>query len=163
MPACPFPVRYTSYQHVLYTAYLTGPTVSIIQPCIQGVTVHLLPPGQAATADTTVTTAHPSTDDHDDAATTTGTRTQHQLPFDLLIPQSTRGSLLSTYLLGVPWTFLSKAQADGTCRSVAERAAARFCGSPEVGAIAAVYVGAGDDSTMMVNASILMERTSLRR
>lgn len=67
------------------------------------------------------------------------------LSFDHILPQSTRGALLATYLIGVPWNFLSKAQADGTCHSVAARAAARFCKSEEAVSIASSCNSFGQD------------------
>ena len=117
-----------------------------------------------------VATAAPTTDDDETHTHALPQQwQQRRLPFDLLIPQSTRGALLSTYLLGVPWTFLSKAAADSTCRSVAERAAKRFCRSEQALAISAEVaeavgaVAAGRAVEQRVNASLWMERTSLRR
>ena len=50
-----------------------------------------------------------------------------QLPFDTIIPASTRGVLLTSYMTGITWQKPGKEEVAALCRSVAARAAQRFC------------------------------------
>ena len=50
-----------------------------------------------------------------------------QLPFDAIIPASTRGVLITSYVTGITWQKPGKEEVAALCCSVAARAAQRFC------------------------------------